>query len=263
MEDSFYKKVLSGASISPSDKVLVVCGGSYDKQMLTSVGVKHAVISNVDFHAGVTDYAPYEWSYQDAENLTVGDRSVDWCVVNAGLHHCASPHRALCEMLRVSRKGIVVIESRDSVLMQIATRFKLTNMFELQVAALSDGQSGGYRNTKIPNYIYRWTERDVEKAVMSYHPERRTIVEHYYSYSFPAGSLSMSRSFAKRLIGKMGRPLLKILEVLLPRQGNCFGFVVRKNGKLQPWLQEANGEIDVNMNYIRNIYSPEKYKRGA
>jgi ubiquinone/menaquinone biosynthesis C-methylase UbiE len=261
MSQNFYSEVLSGAGILPDDAVLVLCGGSYDQQQLVAAGIKRAVISNVDFHAGVTDYAPYEWSHQDAENLTVGDLSFDWCIVHAGLHHCASPHRAMCEMLRVARKGIVVIEARDSALMRVAARFGMTNDYELQVAALSNGQAGGYRNTNLPNYIYRWTEREVDKTVRSYHPEKFPSIKYFYRYSLPTGSMSMTRSAVKRLIAKSAAPVLKIFEILLPKQGNSFGFVVRKDGALQPWLQQADGKMSVDMGYLNKIYAPEKYQK--
>ena len=54
-------------------------------------------ISNVDESGDV--YAPYAWSRQDAEALDLPDGSFDLAAVSAGLHHCASPHRALLEML--------------------------------------------------------------------------------------------------------------------------------------------------------------------
>jgi ubiquinone/menaquinone biosynthesis C-methylase UbiE len=260
MSKDFYGEVLKGAGIGPEDSVLVVCGGAQDMRQLVAIGVKRATISNVDYHAGVTDYAPYEWSRQDAEHLTVDDQSYDWCVVHAGLHHCASPHRAFCEMLRVARKGVVVIESRDSALMRMAVRFGLTDVYELEGAALSNGQTGGYRDTNIPNYVYRWTERDVEKTVRSYHPETTPHIDYFYRYRLPTGSMSMSRSAIKRWITRSAGPVAKVFELVLPKQGNCFGFVVHKDGQLQPWLQRADGKMTVNMGYINKRFAPEKYR---
>jgi ubiquinone/menaquinone biosynthesis C-methylase UbiE len=261
MNKSFYGEVLAGAGILPDETVLVLCGGTYDLQHLVAAGVKRAVISNVDFHGGVTDYAPYEWSHQDAESLTVGDQSFDWCIVHAGLHHCASPHRAFCEMLRVARKGVIVMEARDSLLMRVAARFGMADEYELQPAALTNGQIGGYRNTNLPNYIYRWTEREVDKTVRSYHPEKAPKIEYFYQYRMPTGSMSMTRSVVKRLIASCAVPVLKVFEILLPKQGNSFGFLVRKDGALQPWLQKTDSKITVDMGYLNKIYAPEKYQK--
>ncbi|MGH6830376.1 MAG: class I SAM-dependent methyltransferase, partial [Methylocella sp.] len=132
MSVDFYELVLSQARIGAEETVLAVCAGPYDKTTLVNAGIRHAVISNIDYHDGVSEYAPYAWSYQDAENLTLEDESVDWAIVNGGLHHCASPHRAMCEMLRVARIGIVVIESRESLLMRIAVALGLSGDYELE-----------------------------------------------------------------------------------------------------------------------------------
>src|SRR6478609_2232310 len=100
----FYLKVMRNLGLQSDESVLVVCGGPYDQRTLEAVGLSNVVISNISHHDGVTTYGPYPWEFQDAEHLTRPDVSVDWVVVHAGLHHCGSPHWALCEMLRVARR---------------------------------------------------------------------------------------------------------------------------------------------------------------
>jgi ubiquinone/menaquinone biosynthesis C-methylase UbiE len=57
--------------------------------------------------SGGDEFAPFSWSFQDAEQLSFEDEAFDYVFVHAGLHHCASPHRALLEMYRVARRGIM------------------------------------------------------------------------------------------------------------------------------------------------------------
>lgn len=261
MED-FYASIVRNSGMDPDDQVLAVCAGSYDKDVLSSSGMRNVIISNLSPHAGEREYAPFPWRYEDVEALSISDNSVDWCVVHAGLHHCASPHKGLCEMLRVARKGIIVIESRDSLLVRIAGAMGLSNEYELEIAALSNGKSGGYRNTNIPNYIYRWTERDVEKTVRTYIPEREPDIEYFYHYRLPLGSISMSRSISKRAIVHLAKFFLRAFELIAKKQANCFGFVVRKSQPLHPWLIEDNGDTVVNMTYVKKLYSPEAYRPG-
>jgi ubiquinone/menaquinone biosynthesis C-methylase UbiE len=261
MSVDFFGYVVSQAGIGAEDSVLAVCAGTYDKTTLVNAGVRSAVISNVDHHDGISEYAPYDWSHQDAENLTLNDESVDWAIVHAGLHHCASPHRAMCEMLRVAKKGIVVIEARDSLLMRTAVAFGLTGDYELEPAAITEGRSGGYRNTHIPNYIYRWTERDVEKSIQSFLPQRKPEIQYFYHYRIPLQRMTMVQSWTKRAITHVAASMVRILELVLPRQGNEFGFVVRKGGELQPWLKESDQGIVVDMEYFRKIFAPEKYQK--
>jgi len=260
---NFYEITLKKAGIAKDDAVLAVCGGRYDQECLLEQGVTAAVISNLSHHAGVADYAPYSWEYQDAEKLTSKNESFDWVVVSCGLHHCASPHQAFCEMLRVARKGIVVVESRDSFLLNLGKRFGITSDFELEPAIISNGEHGGYRNTAIPNYVYRWTEREIEKTVKSFRPDRLNEIEFNYGWRLPIQRLSMSRSRLKRLsIGILGFAV-RALEFALPRQGNNFGIIVRKCSELQPWLKENDGVAELNLEYASRLYDPEKYRRAA
>ncbi|WP_154739071.1 class I SAM-dependent methyltransferase [Hyphomicrobium album] len=256
-----YASSIHKAGIRPGDTVLVVCGGPYDRAVLLNAGIDNAVISNVDFHDDVTDYKPFEWQRQDAEALTLADACFDWCVVHAGLHHCASPHRALCEMMRVARKGVVVIESRDSALLRFTARLGLAATYELEPAALSDGRYGGYRNTHIPNYVFRWTEREVEKTVRAYAPHEKPVIEYSYGYAIPLQRLSMSKRPFLRLLGQIAALATGFAEVVFPRQGNLFSFVIRRGGELQPWLRTAADGPQVDMDFILRIYDPAKYSR--
>ena len=192
MACDFYLEVAKSIGFKPDDSVVVICGGPYDRTVMKTCGLSNVVITNVDHHGGETDLSPYSWEYQDAEAMTCADDSADWVAVHAGLHHCASPHKALCEMLRVARKGVLVIEARDSLLMRLAQRLGMTPRFELEPALLTGGKWGGYRNTKLPNYIYRWTEREFEKTVTSFAPQYVFDFSYRYGYRLPLQRLEMA-----------------------------------------------------------------------
>jgi ubiquinone/menaquinone biosynthesis C-methylase UbiE len=147
------------------DNVLVVAGGSHDRTSLLEAGFNKVVISNLDYHAGEVDYSPFQWTRLDAERIELSDDSFDWVIIHAGLHHLGVPAQGVCEMFRVCRKGIVCFEARDSLAMRLAVKVSLSSEYELESAFLSDGLSGGYRNGPIPNYVYRWTEREFEKVI--------------------------------------------------------------------------------------------------
>lgn len=266
MATDFYSSVAKSAGIDKNSSVLVICGGPYDKTVMQQLGLTDVVISNLAHHAGVvSSYEPYQWMLQDAENLTLADDSFDWAVVHAGLHHVSSPHKALCEMLRVARRGILVIEARDSLLMRLATRLGLTRDFELEPALLSGSDSstqiGGHRNSHIPNYVYRWTEREVVKTVYSYLPQYIHAFSFFYGLSLPLERMTMSTNIAKRALVYALSSVGWVLENVAPKQGNQFAFVIGKKQQLQPWLTESNGKLEVNLNYLRRDYDPAKYQK--
>jgi SAM-dependent methyltransferase len=262
MTVDFYARVVRAVHFDPADSVVVLCGGPYDARSLSAIGMRDVLITNLDHHDGVKDLSPYKWSYQDAENVTLPDASADWAIVSAGLHHCASPHRGLCEMLRIARKGVVVIEARDSLLMRLANRFGLSPEFETEPVFLNKGLSGGVRNTKVPNFIYRWTEREFTKTVSSYIPQEEFEFDYVYGYSLPVQRMSMSKNPLKRALVTVLASFQKMFEVLLPKQGNNFAMVARRNGQLKPWLKaDGKGDVDVDMDYLGRSNDASKYKK--
>jgi SAM-dependent methyltransferase len=266
MPKDFYSDVLSRVGIAHDASVLVICGGPYDRQTFFEQGFTAVTISNLDHHDRVeSNYAPYTWVRQDAENLTFADDAYDWVVVNAGLHHCGSPHRALCEMLRVARKGVLVLEARDSFLMRIAVRLGLTVQHELEPTALSGASSktsfGGYRNGFIPNYIYRWTERDVEKTVNSFLPQYQHTCQFFYGLRLPLQRLAMSKNQLIHISIHVVGALAWLFRTVMPKQGNLFAFAASKRGKVQPWLCETPDGFEINKTYMDDRFSPEKYRK--
>ena len=261
---SFYfktiKKLCRKETVSFSDKILVVGGGALDRDVFKLNGFKDVIISNIEKDRGTEDYTPYRWEYQDIENLTYEDSTFDWVFVHAGLHHCSSPHRGVCEMLRVSKRGIAVFEARDSLLNRIAISAGLVPEFELEPCVLSEGKDGGLRNSSIPNHVYRWTEREVKKTVNSFLPQFKHDFYFFYGLRIPTQRLSLSTSYLKRLIGFIAVVISPLFGSLFPKQGNCFAFIVIKSGELQPWLKMETGEIKFNLSYKYGRFSPERYK---
>lgn len=50
------------------------------------------------------------FAQEDAENLSFLDSSFDYCVIKESLHHLPRPYMCIYEMLRVARRGIILIE---------------------------------------------------------------------------------------------------------------------------------------------------------
>jgi ubiquinone/menaquinone biosynthesis C-methylase UbiE len=137
-------KLLHSGRIKTNDRILVVCGGSLDREKLLAAGFSDVTISNLDTQQQ-GNLTPYQWSLQDAENLSFPDDAFDFAIVHMGLHHCFSPHRALLEMLRVSRRGALVFENRDSFLLNVAKTLGYTVDYELEAVTANQFVAGGGR----------------------------------------------------------------------------------------------------------------------
>jgi SAM-dependent methyltransferase len=260
-EDSFYadtvRHLMRLGVVSPGMRVLAACAGTYDRDVLYDLGFRDVTISNLDVRLSGSEFAPFEWSYQDVEHLTFADHEFDFAIVHNGLHHCHSPHRGLLELYRVASRGVLAFEPRDSLLVRLGTRLNFGQTYELAAVSHHGLQFGGVGNTAIPNYIYRWTEREFEKTIHSYAPFGKH--RFFYTYTLRV-NWSRLTAMRNRLVGltmAAGLPALKLVFAAMPRQANGFAFAVQKPnlpGDLHPWLGYQDGQILVNDAWIEARY---------
>jgi ubiquinone/menaquinone biosynthesis C-methylase UbiE len=236
---STLERLVEDKVLAPSDSILVVCGGDAECVLFVEMEFPNVVISNLDERMLSDQFAPLDWSFQDAQDLTYEDASFDFVFVSDGLHHCASPHRALLEMYRVARKGIIVFESRDSLLMHTANRLGLSPEYELEAVINNDFCYGGVDNTQIPNFIYRWTEQDFEKTIKSFDPVGKQKFRYFYGVNLPYETATYKKTRLKYYAIKIADPFLKLFTRLFKKQCNSFAMVALKPqvpDDLWPWL---------------------------
>src|SRR5256885_1555796 len=187
--DDFYltilKALLKDGILTREMRILVVCGAVPDKDALRREGFANVTISSLDERYDKQEFAPYVWSFQDAEKLSFGDGEFDFCIAHNGLHHCHSPHRALLEMYRVAKKGVLVFEPRDSLLARFGVYLGFGQEYEVAAVVGNGLKFGGVRNTFMPNYVYRWTEREIEKTVRSFRPWGKHRFIYRYAFTAP------------------------------------------------------------------------------
>ncbi len=245
MDRSFAAKTLLSLGLRSDTRLLAVCAGTEDWDLLSGLGFTDVVLSNLDesFSSVVPEAA---WSRQDAQSLTYEDRSFDWVFVSEGLHHCRSPHRALLEMYRVCRVGLVAIEARDSALMRLAVRLGMADAFELAAVTEHGFVAGGVDNTGVPNHVYRWTESEVVKTLRSCDPTGEVRVEFRHGLRLPTAEATGAR---RRWAGRLARPALTALCAVSRRQCNQLAIIARRPTALYPWLQRIDGRVQFNPSY--------------
>jgi ubiquinone/menaquinone biosynthesis C-methylase UbiE len=212
-----------------------VCGGKTEKEILfNELGFVDVTITNIQLTATEKDMAPLNYEYQDAQNLTYTDSSFDYVIVRDGLHHCQQPHKALLEMWRVAKKGVIVFEARDSIMMKLLAKVRLTDEYEFE-AVKPDSEVMGVDGSSVPNYVYRWTEREIEKTIRSYAPQLQH--EFYYNY----GLLIPEKIYSSKK-NKLILPLIRFFFILFRKQRNLFSVLITKDSsKVQPWINKSNG----------------------
>jgi SAM-dependent methyltransferase len=203
------------------------------------------------------ELAPFGWSYQDAERLTFEDESFDFCIVHSGLHHCYSPHRALLEMYRVARKGLLLFEPYDNLTTRFGVRLNIGQEYEHAGVFCNDCHHGGAGNSSIPNFIYRWTEQEIIKTVNCYAPHARHEIRFIHKMRIPWTQLRRRRNKTMYYIVRLAQPALTLLEFLFPKQGNNFAALILKPElpqALHPWLRHDGQDIRLDEKWLAARY---------
>ena len=116
---------IEACHISTNERVLVIGGSQQDAELLVQTGFREITLSNIDLELQTELSAKLSANIQllaiDAEQIELSDSSYDFVFAHEVLHHCRSPHKALCEMLRVARRRVVLLEPNDSFMMRALT----------------------------------------------------------------------------------------------------------------------------------------------
>jgi SAM-dependent methyltransferase len=199
----------------------------------------------------------------DAEAMELPDNSYDLVLAHEMLHHCRSPHKALLEMLRVSRRHVILLEPNNSLVMQLLLRLRFSFPYELPAVFAGGLQTGGVRDSNIPNYIYRWNAVDVYQTTAAYlaESEFNLYTQGYWDFNVDEDELgrrSETRigSVTKVLSPRMFLAALKSFQTVanhipwLRGQGNKFFSCIQKRSELKPWLIRRGDEIQFDGDYI-------------
>lgn len=237
-------RLVSEGRLDPAAPTLVVAGGPTDRRVLMEAGFTNVTISNLDERMVGTEFAPYAWRFLDGENLAVEEGEFAQIIEHMGLHHCGSPHRGLLEMYRCAGRSMLVFENRDSFSMRMAIRLGFVPEFEHEAVAGNGYVFGGWRNTGVPNAVYRWTETEIEKTLASYDPAHAVPVRYFYGLRLPLQRIEMMRNPVLRLAFRASLLPFSLIARAFPRQMNEFAFFIDKAARQrQPWIDPESGNL--------------------
>lgn len=266
---------LSACQIPLDQQVLIVGGSADDEQLLRQVGFKDILNSNlatdmdrlIGQKRNGEEAAPETKHLAlDAEQIDLPSDSYDLVFASEVLHHCASPHKALCEMLRVARRYVIFMEPNDSAAMNALVKMNFSFPYELPAVIDHNYSSGGLRDSNIPNFIYRWNRHEVQKTVSSSIPERIFSVRAHPYWDFSTNKEELERRSATRIgvvTGLIGAGnfigLLRAAQLILNRtpllraQGNKFFCSIDKGVELKPWMAREGETIVFNRGYRAEV----------
>ena len=136
----------------------------------------------------------------DSENLPFPDNSFDIVSVHDGLHHLAKPWKAVKEMGRVARKGIIIIEPAKTLM----TEFSIL----LGISLRYEG----------PDFVYRF-RKDEFISWLKESGIRKAIIKRYIMYySHKPGRLFRIFDFPPLFL--LAKIVFYLINIFLGRFGN-------------------------------------------
>jgi SAM-dependent methyltransferase len=244
--DPFYVDVLESAmrsgALESDDRVLVVCGGEKDEASLKSAGLRNFECSNISGAVAV-----------DVENLPYKEGEFDAVVVHSGLHHCASPHRGLLEMYRVAEKTLVLFEPADSMASRIGQKLGVGQTYEFAAVEDNGRTCAGWRNTSIPNWVYRFTAGEIRQTINCAFPFGPHAFMFFYRTRIPWVQLKMRKNKIPLIVAAFAWPFLRIADAAGPVFSNNLAAVITKPKLPQekfPWLEASGAGYHADRNWF-------------
>ena len=229
--------LLKSGELRRDDSLLIVFAGEFDRAVLSHLGFTNVTLANKSSSVGDSHF--------DAAQIPYADGSFDHVLAHAGIHHSSRPHQSVCEMYRVARRSVMFFESQDSWMMRLAIRLNLTKDYEWN-AILDHGlRRGGVDDLPIPNYVYRWTPREVEKLVRSLDPAHVPFITFDIAWDFTYQRVQrrLQRTPLRVLPSWLMAPICQIsvaaFNLLFSRYGNVFFARIEKRGVEQPWMKDG------------------------
>jgi len=236
--EAFYVEVLKAAvrdgALKQDDRILVVCGSVRDQASLREAGLKNFELSNIGGDVEV-----------DVENLSNPDGAFDAVIVHSGLHHCASPHRGLLEMYRVAKRCIILFEPADNIVTRFGQKLGIGQTYEFAAVHGNRIECGGWRNTSVPNWVYRFTASEIRQTINCAAPFGPHRFHFHYRTRVPWRQLRARRDKLPLMLAAIAAPILRVLDVFGPVASNNIAAVVVKPdlpAEKFPWLEQRGKE---------------------
>jgi hypothetical protein len=217
----FYSENVLKYIKNKNSHIIVLGAGNLDQEIFEELGYKNVTFSNIEN----SDEKKLNF-YENIHDIKLKDNSYEYCIAHACIHHSTKPHQAILELFRVCSKGSLIMEANDSFISRVACKLKLSEEYELS-AIKKNITTGGVDNTNIPNYVYRWTEREVIKLMKSFRPDLKHKI--FFNYS----------SHIKFTQSKAIKIFFDIIFLIFPKQKNLLSIYIDKDNLIMnDWIKK-------------------------
>jgi len=104
-----------------------------------------------------------DYSAENAEKLSFENNKFDFVLCKEAYHHFPRPYMAVYEMLRVAKKGVVIIEPQDPITKMPLLLFAANMLSKFGDQFVKSIWKNRISYEPVGNFIYKVSEREVEK----------------------------------------------------------------------------------------------------
>lgn len=157
-----YRELVSPGGLG---RVLGICDKPWEAEIFVKYPFSQIVLSGVTDQSGevmrrAAGDPRVSYEIQNAEGVRHESGSFDLVYCKEGLHHLARPVQGLYEMLRICRRGVILIEPNETIAGMLLDIFKLASSYETN-------QKGNIYLRD--NYVFRFSPGLLTSVLNSYY----------------------------------------------------------------------------------------------
>lgn len=222
----------------------------HDANYLIENGVQHVIASDIsdEFLAVSKEVGIIEhYSAQNAENLSFENSSIDYILCKETYHHFPRPYAALYEMIRVAKKGIVIIEPQDPIMKMPFLLFMSNVLEKIKYSLVNKIWKNRFSYEAVGNFVYKVSEREMEKFAAGINLPMVAIKSFNPNFWFPGSekipALKSEKKFRKILLKKGLRDFLSNLGIVPSQSLSIIIFKTLPDIELQESLKKEGYKL--------------------
>ena len=234
------------------DATWLTVGDAYghDANYLINRGIKNIIASDIsdDLLAVSKEVGLIEkYSAQNAEHLSFENNSFDYILCKETYHHFPRPYAALYEMIRVAKRGIIIMEPQDPIMKMPLLMFMNNILEKIKSGLINKIWKNRFSYEPVGNFVYKVSGREMEKFAAGINLPMLAVKHFNPNYWFPGSekiaAVKSEKRFLKILLKKGLRDLLSKLGIIPSQSLSIIIFKILPDINLQVLLKKQQYKI--------------------